>query len=361
VSLSSADGTLLDTLIEIVDISSVTGDEESLCSWLEERYADQYPTQRVGKSLIVGGRPQAATFTVLYGHTDTVPVQGEWQARVDGDRLVGLGASDMKAGVAVMIELLDRHVAEGDLVGVFYDEEEGPAANNGLEAVLDAAGWLIDAEISIVLEPTNLDLELGCNGALNANVIFRGSTAHSARPWLGENAITKAGEWLALMHARELEIVDIGGLEYREVFSVTKAAGGIANNIIPGEFVINLNHRFPPVYSIEEAEERLREVTRAADEVIITDRAPSGRIDLDSHAVQRLDVLIGRGRMAKQGWTDVARLTSRGAVAVNYGPGEVAQAHQVNESVPIGNMDIVYNVLEEFLETRRGDSRATQS
>lgn len=348
-SLQSAGGTLVDTLVEIIDIPSVTGDEESLCSWLEHRYADQYPTQRIGKSLIVGSRPQTDPFTVLYGHTDTVPVQGEWRARVEGDRLVGLGASDMKAGVAVMIELLDRQVAKGDLVCVFYDEEEGPAANNGLEAVLDAATWLIDAEISIVLEPTNLDLELGCNGALNANVIFRGSTAHSARPWLGENAITKAGEWLASMDAREPELVDISGLEYREVFSVTKAAGGIANNIIPGEFVINLNHRFPPVYSIEEAEVRLRDVTRAADEVIITDRAPSGRIDLDSKAVQRLDALIGRGRMAKQGWTDVARLTSRGAVAVNYGPGEVAQAHQVNESVPIGNMDIVYSVLMEFL------------
>lgn len=341
--------TLLDTLIEIVDIPSVTGDEEALCQWLEDRYRDTYPLQRIGKSLIVGCPADGSIFSVLYGHTDTVPVQGEWRARVDCDRLIGLGVSDMKAGLAVMIELLDARIAEGTLTCVFYDEEEGPAANNGLEAVLDAAPWLIDAEISIVLEPTNLDLELGCNGALNADVIFRGSTAHSARPWLGENAVTKAGEWLATMHAREPEAVDIGGLEYREVFSVTKASGGIASNIIPGEFVVNLNHRFPPVYSMEEAELRLREVAGAADEVIITDRAPSGSIDLDSEAVQKLDGLIGRQRMAKQGWTDVARLTSRGAVAVNYGPGEVAQAHQVNESVPIENMAVVHDVLVEYL------------
>ncbi len=343
--------TLLDTLIEIVNIPSVTGSEKDLCDWLEGRYTDRYSTERIGKSLIVGGPAEGSSFVGLYGHMDTVPVQGDPEARVEGGRLFGLGTSDMKAGIAVMVDLLDNGVGESaaSLVCVFYDEEEGPAANNGLEGVLDGAPWLVDADISIVLEPTNLDLELGCNGMLNADVIFRGSTAHSARPWLGENAITKAGAWLSDMHEREPELVDIDGLEYREVFSVTKASGGIANNIIPGEFVINLNHRFPPIYSIEEAEARLRDVASGADDVVITDRAPSGSVDLDSASVQRLDSLIGRKRVAKQGWTDVARLTSRGAVAVNYGPGEVAQAHQANESVPIENLSIAYDVLETFL------------
>jgi len=343
--------TLLDSLIEIVNIPSVTRNEDELCTWLEDRYADRYPTVRIGNSVIVGAPDPGVEFIVLYGHTDTVPVQGEWKARVDGDKLVGLGSSDMKAGLAVMMELLDNGVREesGSLVCVFYDAEEGPAAGNGLEDVLNSAPWLIDADLSIVLEPTNLDMELGCNGVLNADIIFKGSTSHSARPWLGENAVTKGGAWLATMHEREPELVDIGGLEYREVFSVTKATGGIANNIIPGEFVINLNHRFPPIYSIEQAEERLREVASAADEIVIKDRAPSGSVDLDHEGVQRLDALIGRGRMAKQGWTDVARLTSRGAVAVNYGPGLVPQAHQVGEYVPIENMNIVYRVLEQFL------------
>ena len=342
---------LLDSLIEIVNIPSVTGNEDELCSWLHARYTDRYPTIRIGNSLVVGHPGPATGFVVLYGHTDTVPVQGDPTARVDDDRLVGLGTTDMKAGLAVMMELLDTGVREddGSLVCVFYDAEEGPAADNGLEAVLDTATWLTDADLSIVLEPTDLNLELGCNGVLNADVIFAGATSHSARPWHGENAVTKAGEWLAVMHAREPELVMIGDLEYREVFSVTKASGGIANNIIPGEFVINLNHRFPPVYSIDEAEERLRGVADAADEIVIKDRAPSGSVDLDHPGVQRLDGLIGRERLAKQGWTDVARLTSRGAVAVNYGPGLVSQAHQVGEYVPIENMSIVYDVLEEFL------------
>jgi succinyl-diaminopimelate desuccinylase len=343
--------TLLDSLIEIVNIPSVTRDEDELCTWLHDRYSDRYPTVRIGNSLVVGAPAPGTEFVVLYGHTDTVPVQGEWRARVEGDRVVGLGTSDMKAGLAVMMELLDTGVREnsGNLVCVFYDAEEGPAAGNGLEEVLNSVPWLIDADLSIVLEPTDLNMELGCNGVLNADIIFKGSTAHSARPWMGENAVTKAGEWLAGMHHREPELVDIGGLEYREVFSVTKAEGGIANNIIPGEFTINLNHRFPPIYSIEEAEERLREVASAADEVVIKDRAPSGSVDLDHEGVQRLDALIGRERLAKQGWTDVARLTSRGAVAVNYGPGLVPQAHQVGEYVPIENMDVVYGVLRDFL------------
>jgi succinyl-diaminopimelate desuccinylase len=343
--------TILDTLVELVDIPSVTGDEERLCSWIEARYADRYPTQRVGRSMVVGRPTDGVSFVVLYGHTDTVPVQGDPSARIVEDRVVGLGSSDMKSGLAVMVELLDRGVREesGGLVCVFYDAEEGPAADNGLEAVLDAAPWLVTAEMSIVLEPTDLNLEIGCNGVLNAEVIFVGSTAHSARPWLGENAITKAGRWLAAMHEREPELVDIGGLEYREVFSVTKAAGGIANNIIPGRFVINLNHRFPPIYTIEEAEVRLRAVASDADEIVIRDRAPSGSVDLDHPGVRRLDELIGGKRLAKQGWTDVARLTDRGAVAVNYGPGEVAQAHQVDESVPIANLQTAFDVLEAFL------------
>lgn len=343
--------TLLDSLVAIVNIPSVTRNEDELCTWLHDRYVDRYPTVRIGNSVIVGKPDPGVEFVVLYGHTDTVPVQGDWHAHIDGDKLVGLATSDMKAGLAVMMELLDNGVREeaGSLVCVFYDAEEGPAAGNGLEEVLTTAPWLIDADISIVLEPTDLNLELGCNGVLNADVIFKGSTAHSARPWLGENAVTKGGEWLGAMHGRKPELVDIGGLEYREVFSVTKATGGIANNIIPGEFIINLNHRFPPIYSIDQAEERLREVAGAADEIVIKDRAPSGSVDLDHEGVQRLDALIGRQRLAKQGWTDVARLTSRGAVAVNYGPGLVSQAHQVGEYVPIENMDIVYGVLEEFL------------
>lgn len=343
---------LLDTLVEIINIPSVTGDEDALCTWIAHRYEGRHPIERVGNSVIVGDNADGRPFYSLYGHLDTVPVQGDPRARIDGDRLIGLGVSDMKSGVAVMLGLLDASLASEsarNTVAVFYDKEEGPAADNGLEVVLDAAPWLLEADLSIVLEPTDLNLEMGCNGVLNADVIFTGSSAHSARPWLGENAVTKSGAWLAELHAREPEPVDIDGLVYTEVFSVTQAHGGIANNIIPPTMVINLNHRFPPIYSIGEAEERLRVVASGADEVVIKDRAPSGKVPSGNPHADRLAALIGGEPQAKQGWTDVARLTSRGADAVNYGPGEVAQAHQVGESMPIANLDIAYGVMADFL------------
>lgn len=343
-----------ETLAWLVDIPSVTGNEGRIATAVAERMLASWPmpaVARLGNSLVVGestGRPLIA----LYGHLDTVPEQANGTARIEGDRMFGLGTSDMKAGLAVMIHLLESDaVRRGpfDVVGVFYDKEEGPALDNGLEEVLDRAGWLAAAKLSIVLEPTDLRIELGCNGALQADVIFTGKSAHSARPWLGENAITKAGDWLAGMAKRQPERVMIDGLEYFEVFSITRAHGGIANNVIPSEFVFNLNHRFPPSYGLAEAEERLRAVAAAADEVVIKDRAPAGAVAEGNELVAELTRVTGATRAAKQGWTDVARLTERGIPAVNYGPGEVALAHQAAESVPLRYLDQSLEALTTFL------------
>ncbi len=343
-----------ETLAWLVDIPSVTGNEGRIATAVAERMLATWPmpaVSRIGNSLVVGestGRPLIA----LYGHLDTVPEQGNGTARIEGDRMFGLGTSDMKAGVAVIIHLLESAAVRGgnyDVVGVFYDKEEGPALENGLEEVLDRAEWLSGAQLSIVLEPTDLRLELGCNGALQADVIFKGKSAHSARPWLGENAITKSGDWLAAMARLQPEQVMIDGLEYFEVFSVTRVNGGIANNVIPSECVFNLNHRFPPIYDLAVAEARLRDVAAAADEVIIKDRAPSGAVPEGNKLVTELERITGATRAAKQGWTDVARLTARDIPAVNYGPGEVALAHQVSESVPLSNLDESLEALTAFL------------
>ncbi len=342
---------LAETLVELINIPSVIGNEEEITTAIEFRLAAVQSVKRLGNALVVG-EPTGKPVIVLYGHTDTVPEQGNGTASIQGERIHGLGASDMKAGLAVMVHLLEaREIVDGpyDLVGVFYDKEEGPSADNGLEDVLDAVPWLADAAFSIVLEPTDLNLELGCNGAMNADIVFTGHAAHSARPWLGENAVTKAGAWLAGMHDRRPEPVEIAGLEYREVFSVTKASGGIANNVLPARFTLNLNYRFPPIYDLDEAEARLREAASTADEVLITDRASAGTIPEGNPHLGRLEELVGGAKTAKQGWTDVARLTGRGIPAVNYGPGEVAQAHQVTESVPVENLEIVFQVLHDFL------------
>ena len=345
---------LVDTLAGLVDTPSVTGSEGRICTVIAERLLPLWTmsgVNRIGNSLVVGtrtGRPLIA----MFGHTDTVPEQGNGAARIEDGRMYGLGTSDMKAGLAVMIHLLeDVDVRSGpfDVVGVFYDKEEGPSDENGLEEVLDRAEWLGESDLAIVMEPTDLALEMGCNGVLNADVVFTGHAAHSARPWLGENAVTKAGEWLAGLHRRESEVVEISGLEYREVFSVTRAEGGIANNVIPDRFTVNLNHRFPPRYDLEAAELRLRDVAADADDIVIKDRAPAGTVPEGNVHVGRLQQLIGGRPRAKQGWTDVARLTSRGIPAVNYGPGEVAQAHQRGESIALANLEVAHRTLKAFL------------
>ena len=341
---------LTDTLVELINIPSVTGNEEEIATALEFRLSGRHATKRIGNALVVG-EPHGKPLIALYGHIDTVPVQENATASIREGSVHGLGASDMKSGLAVMVHLLeDDAIAVGpyDVAGIFYDREEGPLADNGLEAVLDQVNWLTDAEFSVVLEPTDLHVEVGCNGAMNADVIFNGHAAHSARPWLGENAITKAGAWMAEMHVREPEVFETRGLDYREVFSVTTADGGIAHNIIPARFVLNLNYRFPPTFDPDQAEERLRAVAAAADEVVITDRAPAGLIPEGNAHFERLERLVGTTE-AKQGWTDVARLSGRGIPAVNFGPGAVAQAHQVTESVQVEHLDAAFGTMRRFL------------
>ncbi len=342
------------TLAELVDTPSPTGQEGRICTSIAERLMPTWQLDgvvRIGNSLVVGartGRPLVS----LYGHLDTVPEQGNGVARIEGDLMYGLGTTDMKAGLAVIIHLLeDEEVRAGpyDVVGVFYDKEEGPAHENGLEEVLERVQWLTSSDMAIVMEPTGNLLELGCNGALNAEVIFRGKAAHSARPWLGENAITKAGAWLAELHDRPPGVVMLHGLEYREVFSVTRATGGIANNVLPAAFTVNLNHRFPPIYSLDEAEARLREVAAAADEVVIKDRAAAGTIPEGNRLLDALEAALDTELAAKQAWTDVARLTSRGISAVNYGPGLPELAHQEGEYVPLANLDESFARLKGFL------------
>ncbi len=352
---------LHETLAEIVSIHSVTGNEGRLCTAVAERLLPIWTMQhvaRIGNALIVGqqtGRP----LITLFGHLDTVPLQDNGEPVIKDGRMAGVGTVDMKSGLAVMIHLLeDDAVRSGpyDVVGVFYDKEEGPSDENGLEEVLNRAPWLIDSEFAVVLEPTDLGIELGCNGAMNADVVFEGKAAHSARPWLGENAVTKAGGWLASMHERQPEPVFIDGLEFREVFSVTKAEGGIANNVLPASLRINLNYRFPPIYSIEEAEQRLYEVAAGSDWVAIQDRAPAGAVVQDNPHLDRLLAISGAKRAAKQGWTDVARLATRGIPAINYGPGDPDLAHQAAESVLLANVDRALEVLREFLVDGPEDS-----
>jgi succinyl-diaminopimelate desuccinylase len=201
---------------------------------------------------------------------------------------------------------------------------------------------------AVVLEPTDGAIEAGCQGVINADVVFLGEPAHSARPWLGENAITRSAGFLAAMHSLEPESHVIDGLEFLEVMSVTTAHGGVTRNVIPGEFVLNVNYRFAPDREPDAALARLHEVCSGADRVEVTDFAPAGSVDLDHPFFRSLIEQTGAPR-AKQGWTDVARLSAAGIPAINFGPGEPALAHKPGESVRISDLSRVYESLLEVL------------
>lgn len=336
---------MVDTLEWLVDIPSVTGEERAIRDAIAGRLAG-LPQQAIADSLVVGEpRPGAV---ILVGHLDTVPLQGHVGARVEADRVHGLGSTDMKAGLAVMIHLIES-LGPQRVTCVFYAGEEGPLSGNELGAVLEAVPWLVEASAGVVMEPTDRAMEAGCQGAINADVTFLGEPAHSARPWLGDNAVTKAGEFLTFMRGLEPEPHVIHGLEFNEVVSVTTAHGGVAKNVIPSSFVMNVNYRFAPDRSPDDAIARLHDLCAAADSVTITDLAPAGSVDVDHPVFQELLLTSGSSVLGKQGWTDVAQLSAIGIPAVNFGPGEPALAHKPGESVRVEDLYWAYDSLHAVL------------
>ena len=336
---------LAETLTWLVDIPSVTGDESVLRDAIADRLASM--TQKKIARSLVAGNPGAGK-VLLVGHLDTVPLQGHVGARVEEDRLYGLGATDMKGGLAVMIHLIED--LGPDQVGcVFYSCEEGPIAGNDLGLVLEEAPWLKAATAAFVMEPTNRELHFGCQGAINARVTFEGQAAHSARPWLGENAVTKSAGFLATIADVEPELHVVGGLEFNEVVSITRASGGVANNIIPAEFALNVNYRFAPDRSVEDAVARLREICAEADQFEVSDSAPAGSVDSDHPLFTKLKEITGAEVGGKQGWTDVAQMSAAGVPAVNFGPGETSLAHRPGESVRLDDLDWAYESLAALL------------
>ncbi len=337
--------TLSETLAWLVDSPSETGNEEAIRDALAARLAG-LPMTVVKTSLVVGEPGPGKV--LLVGHTDTVPLQGHVGALVKEGRLFGLGATDMKAGLAVMVHLLEDLGTER-AVGIFYAGEEGSMPNNELGPILNELPELLTAEAGIVMEPTNRELHAGCQGSINARVSFLGEAAHSARPWLGVNAISRAGEFLQMMDALEPELHHIEGLEFKEVISVTRASGGVANNIVPSRFDLNVNYRFSPDRSTDEAIERLRSLCAPADVFEVTDSAPAAYPEISHPLFQVLADSARAGISHKQGWTDVAQLAERGMPAVNFGPGETALAHKPGESVALDDLTWAYDALTTVL------------
>lgn len=347
--------TLADLLTTLVDIPSETGHEATIADFVIGRLRARGggEIRRSGHSVVWRGPQRGRPLVVLAGHLDTVPENaGNGRATRRDGRLFGLGSSDMKAGVAIqlaLVESLDPMALRFDLATVFYDAEEGPATHNGLGRVLGEMPWLRDARLAVLLEPTDLKVELGCNGAMNAEVRVTGKSAHSARPWLGVNAVERAADWLAAITRFPVTTVEVGGAEFRETLQVTTLRAGRARNVVPDELVANLNYRFPPDRSLAQAEQRLGALVPAEFQLTVVDRAAPGRVCSDEPEVAEFISRFALETAGKQGWTDVARFTEAGIPAFNYGPGLPEQAHQAGEYCPIDNLAPAYGTLRAFL------------
>lgn len=337
---------IVETLLWLLSIPSFIEDEGPLCDAVSarmQRLALAGPIRRTLNSIVVPvtrgtGGPKIA----LCGHLDVVRTEHKGVPRVEGDRVFGPGAADMKSGLAIMIDLVEEQrevfASKVDLTLVFYSREEGPFAENELGPVLDADPELRAIDLAVCLEPSDNKLSLGASGSLHAKVLFEGRTAHSARPWQGENAIHKAGAFLVDLHAREPVSVVLDGLTYRSVMSATLATGGRGRNIIPDTFELNLNARFSPDKSVEQAKAEVLAVVADRARVTFTDESPSAPPFADHPLVRALAASGVAAVEPKQAWTDVARFASMGVPAVNFGPGDNAQAHQRNESTSLAGL-----------------------
>ena len=240
-----------------------------------------------------------------------------------------------------------------DVAYVFYDAEEGPNEGNGLRRLLHEMPWLRSASLAILLEPTDLKLELGCNGVMNAEVTVRGKSAHSARPWTGVNAVERAAPWLSEVTKFPSRPVNFAGAEFVETLQVTRLRAGRARNIVPDELVANLNYRFTPDRTLAEAERALRAMVPPEFECVIVDAAAPGKACGDHPEVLAFVRRFGAKVAGKQGWTDVAQFTGAGVPAFNFGPGVPELCHQAGEYCPISNLETATRWLAEFL-TREG-------
>lgn len=342
---------LQETTLELLRIPSVTGEEDAICThvaqWASRLGADVV-AERVGHSLIVLPERRADRPLVgLFGHLDTVPPHGEQAVATRDGRIYGCGASDMKGGLAMMMAAVEeRGRFKCDVLAVFYEREEGPIAENPLDELLDR---LPKMDLGVMLEPTANQLQLGCVGGMHARLHFEGKRAHSARPWQGDNAIYRALDVLGRLRQRERREVVIEGLTFYEVMTPTMAWTSNAANVVPDRFTVNLNFRYAPGRSADDAAEELREIVGDAARIEVADVAPSGAVCRDAPIVADWVARCGLAVEPKQAWTDVARVTGRGVPAVNFGPGEPSQAHQAGEWMEAAALDRGFALLEGLL------------
>lgn len=336
---------------QLVNMESVSHNEAAIADAIEEalRPLPHLTTTRRGNTIVARTDLGRRERVVIAGHIDTVPLNDNLPARRDGEILHGLGTCDMKGGDAVMLKLAaDVPDPNRDITFIFYEAEEVDSVHNGLRKLAESDPDLMAADFAILMEPSNADVEAGCQGTMRVDVRTTGERSHSARSWKGVNAIHKAAPILARLNDYVARQPEIDGLTYHEGLNATGIRGGVAGNVIPDECVVEVNFRFAPDRSEADAEAFVRDFFEGYD-VTLTDMAAGALPGLDRPAAKAFLEAVGGKAAPKFGWTDVARFTSLGIPAVNFGPGDPMFAHKQDEHVPIEHITRCERQLKEWL------------
>ena len=345
----------LDLTRAICDIPSVSGQEQTLADAIEEAISPLAHLEviRHGNTIVARTALGRSQRVAIAGHIDTVPVNDNLPTRdveIDGEAyLWGRGTVDMKAGTAVQLKLAAEITDPAvDITWMWYDNEEVEASKNGLGLLAAVRPDLFEADFAILGEPSNGEVEGGCNGTLRAIVRTSGVRAHAARAWIGENAIHRAAPILTRLSEYRAREVLVEGLLYRESLSAVRISGGVAGNVIPDACEVEINYRFAPSKTAADAEAHVRGVLAGFD-LEVTDAAEGARPGLDAAIAQQFVAAVGAEARPKYGWTDVARFSALGIPAVNYGPGDPHLAHHDEERVPVAQIDAVERGLRAWL------------
>ena len=325
---------------QLVDTPSVSGEEGPLTDAIEGalRSLPHLTVHRDGNAIVARTTLGRAERVILAGHVDTVPVAGNLPARVEGSRLYGCGTTDMKSGLAVQLRLAASLTSPSrDVTYVFYDCEEVAADRNGLLRLSRHSPELLAGDFAVLMEPSSGEVEGGCQGTLRAEVTVPGQRAHTARSWMGRNAIHEAGAVLDVLRAYVPRQPEVDGLRYHEGLNAVGIRGGVAGNVVPDECAVTVNYRFAPDLTGEQAAEFVRSVFSAWP-VTVLDVADGARPGLGQPAAAEFVKVVGGTPRAKLGWTDVARFSALGIPAVNYGPGISEIAHTAGEYVEIAKI-----------------------
>lgn len=335
----------------LVDVESVSRNEKEIADYVEEvlRGVPHLAVERFGNTVMARTELGRAQRVVLAGHLDTVPHNNNFPSWVEGDRIYGCGTSDMKSGVAYALHLaVTLTDPRYDVTYFFYEAEEIDSQYNGLFLVSQAHPEWLAADFALLLEPTYGVVEAGCQGTMRATVVTTGRRAHSARSWHGVNAIHAAAEVLRRLAAYESRIVTIDGCTYREGMNAVRIRGGVAGNVVPDRCEVEVNYRFAPDRTEEEAHAYVREFFDGF-EVEVTDSSPGALPGLDAAPAQEFLAAVGSAPVGKLGWTDVARFAALGIPALNFGPGDPNLAHAPDEHVEIGKILEGAEVLRRWL------------